>query len=67
MRSVAVIVNPSAGGGRAGRVLPVIEQALQRHEVEYAVERTRSLEHARELAVTAAEPVMSPRHSVATA
>ena len=54
-RSIAVIVNPSAGGGRAGRVLDQAEHALRSHGVEYAVERTRSLEHARELASTAAD------------
>ena len=53
-RTVAVIVNPSAGGGRAGAVLAAVDEVLRRRGVEYAVERTRSLEHARELATTAA-------------
>jgi len=47
---VTVIVNPSAGGGRAGRVLPAIERALEARSIPHRVERTTSLEHARELA-----------------
>jgi len=48
--SVRLIVNPSAGGGRAARVAPAAEGALRRLGV--AVERfdTRDLDHARELA-----------------
>jgi YegS/Rv2252/BmrU family lipid kinase len=45
-----VIVNPSAGGGRAGRALDDVSAALSRHGVEHRVERTQSIEHARELA-----------------
>ncbi len=52
--SLSLIVNPSAGGGRAGRALPGVEEALRRRRLEYRVERTRSLEHARELAHAAA-------------
>ena len=51
--SPALIVNPSAGGGRAGRSLPAVVQRLRDHGLEHHVERTRSLEHARELALTA--------------
>jgi len=47
---LAVIVNPSAGGGRAGRVLEEIQPALSARGLEYHVERTQSLEHGRELA-----------------
>ncbi len=47
---LSLIVNPSAGGGRAGRALPGVQQALRDHGLEHHVERTRSLEHARELA-----------------
>jgi YegS/Rv2252/BmrU family lipid kinase len=46
----SLIVNPSAGGGRAGRLLADVQAALDRHGVEHHVERTRSLDHARELA-----------------
>jgi YegS/Rv2252/BmrU family lipid kinase len=54
-RALALIVNPTAGGGRALRVLPAVEQALQTAGIAYRVERTRSLSHADELARTAAQ------------
>jgi YegS/Rv2252/BmrU family lipid kinase len=47
---LALIVNPSAGGGRAGRALADVQAALTRLGLEHHVERTRSLEHACELA-----------------
>jgi YegS/Rv2252/BmrU family lipid kinase len=47
---LAVIVNPSAGGGRAGRSLPAVRARLTALGLEYRVEETRSLDHARELA-----------------
>jgi YegS/Rv2252/BmrU family lipid kinase len=47
---LALIVNPSSGGGRAAHVLPDVRAALDRHHLEHHVERTTSLEHARELA-----------------
>jgi YegS/Rv2252/BmrU family lipid kinase len=50
---LALIVNPSAGDGRAGRVLPEVLRALARRGLEHHVEQTRSLEHAAELALTA--------------
>jgi YegS/Rv2252/BmrU family lipid kinase len=50
----SVIVNPSAGGGRAARALPDVQAELARLGIEHHVERTHSLEHARELARTAA-------------
>jgi YegS/Rv2252/BmrU family lipid kinase len=53
--SLALIVNPSAGGGRAGRALPDVEAALRERQLEHHVERTRSLEHARELGHAAAD------------
>jgi YegS/Rv2252/BmrU family lipid kinase len=49
-----LIVNPSAGGGRAGRVLPAVLDELARRGLEHRVSITRSLEHARELARAAA-------------
>jgi YegS/Rv2252/BmrU family lipid kinase len=52
---IALIVNPSAGGGRAGRVLPEVRAALTELGLEHHVESTRSLEHARELARAAAD------------
>jgi YegS/Rv2252/BmrU family lipid kinase len=47
---LAVIVNPAAGGGRAGRALAGVEESLSGLGFEYHVESTRSLDHARELA-----------------
>jgi YegS/Rv2252/BmrU family lipid kinase len=49
-RRLALIVNPSAGNGRAARLLPRAEAALRRLEVDFHVESTTSLDHARELA-----------------
>jgi YegS/Rv2252/BmrU family lipid kinase len=48
--TLSLIVNPSAGDGRAGRELPRVQAALQGLGLEHHVERTTSLEHARELA-----------------
>jgi YegS/Rv2252/BmrU family lipid kinase len=52
---VSLIVNPMAGGGRAGTVLPEVQQTLDRLGLEHHVEMTRSLEHARELSGAAAQ------------
>ena len=49
-RPVCLIVNPSAGAGRAARMLPGVEAALRGHGLPFRVERTTSMEHARELA-----------------
>ncbi len=49
-----MIVNPSAGGGRAARALPGVQASLSRLGFEHRVEPTRDLEHARELARAAA-------------
>lgn len=54
MRKLALIVNPSAGGGRPAHALPAVQAALRAHDLEYHVEYTESLEHARELAIAAA-------------
>jgi YegS/Rv2252/BmrU family lipid kinase len=50
---LSLIVNPAAGGGRAGKVLPAVQDALRRHGLAHHVERTRSVEHAHELALLA--------------
>jgi YegS/Rv2252/BmrU family lipid kinase len=50
MQPVCVIANPSAGGGRTAQALPGVESALRRHGISFRVERTHSIEHARELA-----------------
>jgi YegS/Rv2252/BmrU family lipid kinase len=49
-RPVCLIVNPSAGGGRAAKLLPGVEAALRGRGIAFRVERTHSIEHARELA-----------------
>jgi YegS/Rv2252/BmrU family lipid kinase len=49
-RPLCLIVNPSAGRGRAARLLPVVESALRARGVAFRVERTHSIAHARELA-----------------
>ena len=46
---LCLIVNPSAGRGRAARLLPRVEQALRARGLGFRVERTHSLAHAREL------------------
>jgi YegS/Rv2252/BmrU family lipid kinase len=53
-RTVALLVNPSAGGGRAARVLPEVEAALRELGLAFRTEVTRDLGHARDLARTAA-------------
>jgi YegS/Rv2252/BmrU family lipid kinase len=53
-RRIALIVNPSAGGGRAARALPAVLAALDASAVPHRTEHTRSLDHARELARAAA-------------
>jgi YegS/Rv2252/BmrU family lipid kinase len=57
-KPVCLIANPSAGGGRTAKLLPAVEAALRGHGIAFRVERTHSIEHARELAratVTAGE------------
>jgi YegS/Rv2252/BmrU family lipid kinase len=53
--SVSLIVNPAAGGGRAGRALPDVLRALDGLGLEHHAEHTRSLEHAATLARAATE------------
>jgi YegS/Rv2252/BmrU family lipid kinase len=47
---VCLIVNPAAGGGKAGRVAPDVEQALNEHGLQVRRVDTRDLDHARVLA-----------------
>ncbi len=47
---VCLIVNPSAGGGKAGRVAQEVERALREHGLEARRVDTLNLSHARELA-----------------
>jgi YegS/Rv2252/BmrU family lipid kinase len=53
-RQVTLIVNPSAGGGRAARALPTVEARLLALGLGLEVDATRDMGHARELAATAA-------------
>ena len=52
---ISLIVNPSAGGGRAGRRLPEVEAALRARGAAFHVEPTTILDHAVELGLAAAE------------
>jgi YegS/Rv2252/BmrU family lipid kinase len=52
-RSVCLIVNPSAGAGRAVRLLPAVEARMRGLGLSFRVERTTSMDHARVLARTA--------------
>jgi len=51
---VCLIVNPAAGGGKAGRLAPAVEQALLGHGLSVRRCETLHLEHARELGREAA-------------
>ena len=51
---VCLIVNPAAGGGKAGRVAPAVEQGLRAQGLTVRRVDTRDLAHARELGVDAA-------------
>ena len=58
---IALIVNPSAGGGRAAKILPKVQERLRALGVEHHTELTRDLPHAQELArgaATAGEPAV---------
>ena len=52
-RPLAVIVNPTAGGGRARKALPPIRDELDRLGADYRVVETTSADHARKEAVAA--------------
>jgi YegS/Rv2252/BmrU family lipid kinase len=53
-RPLALLVNPSAGGGRAVKALPAVEAELRRLGLAHRVAMTESVRHAKELAVAAA-------------
>jgi YegS/Rv2252/BmrU family lipid kinase len=53
-RAVALVVNPSAGGGRAAKALPLVQARLRALGLDVETDATRDLEHARTLAVEAA-------------
>jgi YegS/Rv2252/BmrU family lipid kinase len=51
---VCLIVNPHAGAGRALKLLPGVEAELRAQGRQFRVEKTTSMDHARELARAAA-------------
>jgi len=53
-RTYALVVNPAAGGGRAGRLLPAVSGVLDDAGARHQVSESASLEHAKELAAAAA-------------
>jgi len=54
-RDLCLIVNPTAGAGRAAKLLPAVEAELRGMGLSFRVERTTSMDHARECARGAAE------------
>ena len=50
---ISLIVNPEAGGGRAGAAIPRVQHELERRGIAHTVHETQSLCHARELAQSA--------------
>lgn len=54
-RSIALIVNPTSGGGRALKLLPAVQDRLRELGVTVRTERTQSLVHGAELARAAAD------------
>lgn len=52
---VCLVVNPAAGGGRAGRIAPDVERALRARGLTVRRADTRDLNHARQLASDGAE------------
>jgi YegS/Rv2252/BmrU family lipid kinase len=53
-RGVALLCNPSAGGGRAARELPRVEEELRSLGIAFHTETTRDLDHGCDLAAAAA-------------
>jgi YegS/Rv2252/BmrU family lipid kinase len=52
---LVLLVNPSSAGGKALKLLPRLEQALDAARVEFRVQRTHGLEHGVEQALAATE------------
>jgi YegS/Rv2252/BmrU family lipid kinase len=53
-RDLCLIVNPTAGAGRAAKLLGAVEAELRGRGLRFRVERTTSMEHARECSRRAA-------------
>jgi YegS/Rv2252/BmrU family lipid kinase len=54
-RPHVLLVNPSSGGGRGGKLLPEVERQLDQHHIPFRTVVTRSLEHGVEQALAAAD------------
>jgi YegS/Rv2252/BmrU family lipid kinase len=54
-RPLALLVNPSSGGGRSKTLLPQVENELDKRHIVFRVEKTRSAEHAVDEALRAAD------------
>lgn len=54
-RRIHLIVNPSAGGGRAAKALTAVQDALLERGLEVRTAATLDLDHARELALAAVQ------------
>ncbi|MGA7397905.1 MAG: diacylglycerol kinase family protein [Solirubrobacterales bacterium] len=54
-KNYALIVNPSAGGGRALKLLPAVERALDSRRMIFRVEKTRSTTHGVDIALDASD------------
>lgn len=54
-KQYALIINPSAGGGRALKLLPEVERQLDARHMIFRVEKTRSVEHGIDLALDAVD------------
>jgi YegS/Rv2252/BmrU family lipid kinase len=52
---LALLVNPSSGGGKTLKLLPRVEQALDERRVVFRVQKTKGLEHGAEQALNAIE------------
>ncbi len=52
---LAILVNPASGGGRASKLLPRVEQALDARRLVFRVQRTKGLEHGVKQALGAIE------------
>jgi YegS/Rv2252/BmrU family lipid kinase len=57
---LALLVNPSAGGGRTRELLPDVERSLGARGLDYRVVLTESLEHARSVALEAVDDGETP-------
>jgi YegS/Rv2252/BmrU family lipid kinase len=53
-RPIRLLVNPHAGGGRVAKLLPEVESALRKRELEYELVQTTGIEHGCEQASVAA-------------